>query len=87
MLKIVAGTQNEPQADLIIARLAEIGITAISQLSLGNPEMGSGGGRMIYVEERDVERARELLAIEEQPFSDDELARLSEEAARKAREP
>ncbi len=80
MLKIVAGTQNQAQAEMIVARLASIGITAISQLSLGNPEMGGGGGRMVYVEERDVQRARELLAEDESPISDEELARLAEEA-------
>ncbi|HEX4436934.1 MAG TPA: DUF2007 domain-containing protein [Solirubrobacteraceae bacterium] len=84
MLKVVAGAANQPQADLIVGRLAEIGIAAVSQLSLGNPEFGASGGRMIYVEERDVERARELLAVEEPPFSDEELARLSEEAGREA---
>ena len=80
MLKIVAGTQNQAQAEMIVARLASIGITAISQLSLGNPERGGGGGRMVYVEERDVQRARELLAEDESPISDEELARLAEEA-------
>jgi hypothetical protein len=84
MLKVVAGASNQPQADLIVGRLAEIGISAVSQLSLSNPEMGASGGRMVYVEERDVERARELLAAEEPPFSDEELAQLSEQAGREA---
>jgi hypothetical protein len=84
MLKVVAGAANQPQAELIVGRLAEIGIAAVSQLSLSNPEMGASGGRMVYVEERDVERARELLAVDEPPFSDEELARLSEEAGRQA---
>jgi hypothetical protein len=86
MLKVVAGAANQPQAELIVGRLAEIGIAAVSQLSLSNPEMGASGGRMIYVEERDLERARELLAAEEPPFSDEELAQLSEEAGREALE-
>jgi hypothetical protein len=86
MLKVVAGAPNQPQADLIVERLAEIGIAAISQLSLGNPEFGAAGGRTIYVEERDVERAKALLAVEEPPISDEELTRLSEQAGREAQE-
>ncbi len=86
MLKTVAGAPNESQADLIVARLAAAGITAVSQLSLGNPEFGAAGGRMIYVEELDLARARQVLAAEEAPFDEDELARLSEEAGRKTRE-
>jgi len=82
MLKVIAGTQNEPEAELIVERLAQAGIVAISQLSSGNPEFGASGGRMIYVEEHDVPRAREVLAVEEPPFSDEELAELSERAGR-----
>jgi len=87
MLRPVAGAANQPQADLIVNRLAQAGITAISQISSGNPEFGAAGGRTIYVEERDAERARAVLAEAEAPFSDEELAELSEQAAREAREP
>ena len=84
MLVTVAGTTNEPEAELILARLAEAGIQAISRRSTGDVELGAGGGRMVYVEERDEARAREILAGEEPPFSDEELTRLSEEAGRGA---
>jgi DNA-binding IclR family transcriptional regulator len=86
VLRPVAGAQNEPQAELIVQRLAAAGISAVSQLSSGNPEFGSSGGRTIYVEEADLERARAALADEEPAFTDDELAELSEQAARDARE-
>jgi len=82
MLRAVAGTPNQPQADLIVARLAEAGIVAVSQLSSGNIEFGASGGRTIYVEEADESRARELLAAAEPPFSDEELAELSDAAGR-----
>ena len=59
MLRVLAAASNQPEADMIVGRLAGIGITAISQLALGNPEMGASGGRTIYVEERDVERRHE----------------------------
>lgn len=86
MLRPVAGAQNEPQAELIVQRLAEAGISAVSHLSSGNPEFGSSGGRTIYVEEADVERARAALADAEPEFTDEELGELSEQAGREARE-
>ncbi len=84
VLKVIAGAQNQPQAELIVERLAAEGITAIAQLSSGNPEFGAGGGRTIYVQEHDAERAREILAVDAQPFSDEELTRLSEAAGRES---
>jgi hypothetical protein len=86
MLRPVAGARTEPEAELIVQRLAQAGISAVSQLSSGNPEFGSSGGRTIYVEDVDVERAREALAGQENEFSDEELAELSERAAREAAE-
>jgi Putative prokaryotic signal transducing protein len=80
MLRPVAGTTNEPEAELFVSRLAEAGITAVSRRSTGDFELGAGGGRTIFVEEEDVERARSLLAVDEPPFSDEELGALSEEA-------
>jgi hypothetical protein len=87
MLKPVAGTTNEPEAELILARLADAGVTAISRRSTGDVELGAGGGRTIYVEEQDEARARALLAVEEPPFSDEELGRLSDAAGREGADP
>ena len=84
MLKAVAGTTNEPEAELILARLAEAGIGAIVRRSTGDVELGAGGGRTIYVEQEDEARAREALADVEPPFSDEELAELSERAGQDA---
>ncbi len=86
VLRPVAGAQNEPQAELIVQRLAAAGVSAVSHLSSGNPEFGSSGGRTIYVEEKDVERARAALADEQPEFTDEELSELSERAGREARE-
>ncbi len=86
MLRPVAGARNEPEAALIVQRLAAAGVTAVSHLSSGNPEFGSSGGRMVYVEEADVERARAALADAEPAFTDEELAELSEQAGREARD-
>ncbi|MCW3032193.1 MAG: putative prokaryotic signal transducing protein [Solirubrobacterales bacterium] len=85
-MKVVAVAANQPQAELIIGRLAEIGITAVMQYALSNPEMGASGARTIYVEERDLERGRALLAVDEPSFSDEELTELSEAAGREARD-
>jgi Putative prokaryotic signal transducing protein len=85
VLRPVAGALNEPEAELIVQQLAAVGISAVSQLSSGNPEFGASGGRTIYVEEEDVERARAALADASSDISDEELAKLSEAAAREAR--
>jgi Putative prokaryotic signal transducing protein len=84
MLRPVAGTTNEPEAELMLARLAEAGISAIARRSTGDFELGAGGGRTIYVEEEDERRAREALAVSEPPFTDEELGELSEQAGRDA---
>jgi hypothetical protein len=84
-LKVVATAANQAEGELIVARLAQAGITAIEQRASGNPEFGGGGARYIYVQDAELARARAVLDVEEPPFSDEELARLSEEAAREAR--
>jgi hypothetical protein len=82
-LKSVASANSGAEADLICSRLLEEGdIHAISQRNIGGPEWGSSGGQTIFVDEKDFERAQEILSS--QPFSDDELSRLSEEAGREA---
>jgi hypothetical protein len=65
---------------MICARLSDAGIPAMYKRSIGAdlPQFGGGGARDVYVEERDLERARELLAT--QDFSDEELAQLSEQS-------
>jgi hypothetical protein len=85
-LKVVATAVNQPEGELIVARLAQAGISAVEQRASGNAELGGSGGRYIYVQDAELERAREVLHVEEPAFSDEELARLSEEAAREARE-
>jgi hypothetical protein len=83
-LKVVATAANQAEAGLILARLAGAGISGIEQRTTGNPEFGASTARYIYVQASDLDRAREVLAIDEPPFSEDELAELSEQAAREA---
>jgi hypothetical protein len=85
-LKVIATAANQAEGELVVARLAQAGISAIEQRASGNPEFGGSGARYLYVQEADVERARGVLDIEEPPFSDEELAKLSEQAAKEARE-
>ena len=79
-LKILTSVTSEPEAELVVARLSEAGISAIAQRAIGGPEWGYSGARDVFVGEEDLERAQELLASEEGSFSDEELGRLSEEA-------
>jgi hypothetical protein len=79
-LKIVTSVASQPEAQLVVERLKAAGISAIAQRTIGGPEWGLSGAQNVFVDEQDLERARELLASEEGSFSDEELGRLSEEA-------
>jgi hypothetical protein len=84
-LKSVASARSGAEAELICSRLLdEGGIHAIAQRNIGGPEWGGSGGQTVFVDEQDFERAQEILGT--QPVSDEELARLSEEAGREAAE-
>jgi hypothetical protein len=82
MLVAIASAQNEPEAEMICARLAGAGIDAVYKRGIGAdlPQFGGSGAREVFVEERLAPQARELLSVPE--FSDEELAELSEQAAR-----
>jgi hypothetical protein len=85
-LKVVATVASEAEAEMVRGRLSEAGIHAISQRTIGGPEWGTSGGRYVYVDEADADRASALLTSYEEPISDEELTRLSEEAGREANE-
>jgi hypothetical protein len=75
----VAYARNEPEAAMIRAQLTAVDIPCITK-GPTTPQLGVAGACDIYVEDHLAARAREALATPE--FSDDELARLSEEAGR-----
>ncbi|HSZ13819.1 MAG TPA: hypothetical protein VK790_07275 [Solirubrobacteraceae bacterium] len=79
-LEVAASASNAPEADLICQRLADAGIHAMSQRSIGGPEWGVSGGRYVYVEAEDLARAREVLAAPV-GISEEDLAALAEAAA------
>ena len=76
-LEVAATAANVAEADLIRQRLAEAGIQAISQRTIGGPEWGLSGAQYVYVEAADLDRARDVLNTAGE-FSDEELAELSQ---------
>ena len=81
-LVAVADAGSEPEATMIVARLRDAGIPAMSKINgpRGLPQFGSGATQTVYVDEVHEAQARELL--DEPGFTDDELAQLAEEAGR-----
>ncbi|MGH2852056.1 MAG: hypothetical protein ACRDLP_15755 [Solirubrobacteraceae bacterium] len=75
----IAYAATEPEADLLVQRLAAAGILASPRVA-SPPQLGASGGSDILVDERFEQQARELLETPE--FTDEELARLSDEAGR-----
>ncbi len=81
--KVLTTVGNEAEAEMVGERLSEAGIAHSARMASGGIRLGAAGGRDIYVEAQDLERAREVLEADE-GFSDEELARLSEEAGEEA---
>ncbi len=67
---------------MVQSLLREAGIESLLQRAIGGPEWGSSGGQAVCVQRADLARAREVLTASEGAVSEDELARLSEEAGR-----
>ncbi len=84
--KIVTSVGNEAEAEMVAERLSEAGIEHSSRIASGGIRLGAAAARDIYVQAKDFDRAVEVLKIDE-GFSDEELARLSEQAGREAGEP
>jgi hypothetical protein len=75
-LKIVTTVGSAPEAALVCGRLTEAGIRAVQR----GGQWSARGARDVNVEEHDLDRARAVLKADEGGFSEEELARLSEEA-------
>lgn len=76
---VVAYAGTEPEALLLIQRLADAGIPA-TQRTGTVAQLGASAGSDILVDERHEQRAHDLLETPE--FTDEELAALSDEAGR-----
>ncbi|MGA2320293.1 MAG: DUF2007 domain-containing protein [Solirubrobacteraceae bacterium] len=77
--KIVTTVSNEAEAEMVAERLSEAGIRHMTRTASGGIRLGAAAARDVYVEEQDLDRAREVLNVD-QGFSEEELARLSDEA-------
>jgi hypothetical protein len=65
-LRVVATAEGEPEAELIRQRLAQAGIGAVVQRTIGGPEWGASGSRYVYVPAAELELARSVLGAEPQ---------------------
>jgi hypothetical protein len=66
MRRVVATASNEMEAELICGRLADAGVRSMQELAnnaIGG-RFGGGGQRDVYVEEQDLEAAREALGLD-----------------------
>jgi ribosomal protein L12E/L44/L45/RPP1/RPP2 len=86
VIKILTSVGSTAEADMVVALLDEAGIQTMPQRARGGPEFGLSGARDVWVDEADLDRAREVLKASEGSISDDELTRLSEDAGREADE-
>jgi hypothetical protein len=78
-LKLLTTASNASEAEIISARLAEAGIQAI--VPGGDlPQLGAGGAGAIYIEDEDLDRAREAMKAAES-ISEDELIQAEEQDA------
>jgi hypothetical protein len=81
MSRYLTMAPNAFVADLIRGRLSEAGIPSyVSGDAISTYARGAAGADSIYVDDADLERARQVLA-DAQGVSEDELCRLSEETA------
>jgi hypothetical protein len=85
-LKVLTTVENQAEGEMVAERLSEAGIEHSSRMASGGIRLGAAAALDIYVRASDLERARETLEADE-GFSDEELARLSEQAGREAGEP
>ncbi len=81
--KIVTTVSNEAEAEMVAERLSEAGIRHMSRPASGGIRLGAAAARDVYVEAQDLDRAREVLKVDE-GFSEEELARMSDEAGEAA---
>jgi hypothetical protein len=77
--QILTTVGNEAEAEMVAERLSEAGIRFSIRLASGGIRLGAAAARDVCVGEQDLERAREVLRLDE-GFSEEELTRLSEEA-------
>jgi hypothetical protein len=80
-LEIVTTVSSEPEAALVVGRLADAGIRTMTRPPMGALGWSASRARDVYVAERDLVRAREVLSAAE-GVSEEELTDEEESAAR-----
>lgn len=75
-LKILTSAGSAVEAAIVCGRLTDAGIPTMR----GPGGRWGAAGRDVYVKKQDLDRAREVLKADEEGFSEEELARLSQEA-------
>jgi hypothetical protein len=68
-MKALTTATSEPEADLIRLLLSQAGIPAIARRTIGGPEWGAFGARLIFVNQQDLRRAHEVVDAEEEDGS------------------
>lgn len=79
-MRLLTTVDGQPVAEVVCAQLREAGIGSVNK---GNPlsaKRATFGPQDIYVEERDLDRAREVLTAAE-GVSEDEVVKAEEEDA------
>jgi len=79
----VTTASNEAEAEMVAERLSAAGIRHMARMASGGIRLGAAAARDVYVDAQDLDRAREVLKVDE-GFSEEELARLSDEAGEAA---
>jgi hypothetical protein len=83
--QVLTVTGSAPDAAILFARLRDAGIPCTMRRPISVPgNRGTNPRHSVFVRADDLERARVVLQEEDGGFDEDELARLSEEAGRKA---
>ena len=78
-MKVASIVNSLTEAELVVDRLREAGISAVDKGGVLSARFAMAGPREIYVEDEDYERAREVL--DESAISEEELIRAEEEDA------
>lgn len=84
-LEIVATVSSEAEAEMVGERLSEAGVRFTVRIASGGIRLGAAAARDVCVDGQDLDRARAALEVDE-GFSDEELARLSDEAGKAAQD-
>lgn len=78
-MKVAATVNSVTEAELVVDRLREAGITAVDKGGVLSARFAVAGPREVYVADEDLERAREVL--DEPAISEEDLIRAEEEDA------